>query len=334
MNTLIIESCEKVIKENEISSIVHVRNSLILKKKLGFDLISHESEIEKALDKKYKNIICMYASPYMKYNNYLRILDNNPQAKIFWMMNDHDVEDNILLRKWALKNEKPYQMICNNPREGYRGWILRKKLNGKTLNDYINEWHTINLNALIFSENKIKKDKSGLIYYGTFRKYRIKDLLKYNDVDYFLSSSPKNHIKFNEAGIKANMIGRLNWAEKENDLFDFFGLHLNDYKYSLYVEDEHTHENYAFMANRFYECLMNNVIIFYDINCTKTIIKSEFKILPFQIVNNGNELKEKIIFLENNNDKYIELLEFQNKNKNKILQEQNNVFEKLKEILK
>lgn len=330
---LIIESCEKIIKPHEPSSIVHIRNSCILKEKLGFDLISHESEIDSVMDKKYDNIICAYASPYMKYNNYLRILDNNPQAKMYWLMNDHDVEDNILLRKWALKNEKPYHMICNNPREGYRGWILRKNLNGKTLNDYIDEWHTINLNALIFNDKNIEKEKSGLVYYGTFRKHRIKDLLKYNGIDYFLSSSAKNHIKFTEAGVKAKMIDRLSWFDRKGDLFEYSGVHLADYKYSLYIEDEHTHENYAFMANRFYECLMNNVILFYDINCTNTIKKSGFEILSFQLVNDANDLKEKIEFLDNNKDMYLELLEFQNRNKNKVLLEQFNVLCELNKIL-
>ena len=113
MNILIIESCEKVIKDKNASSIVHVRNSCILKEELNCDLVSHESEIENALLKKYDVIICAYASPYMKYNNYLRILDNNPEAKMYWLVNDHDVEDNILLRKWALKYEKTYDMICN-----------------------------------------------------------------------------------------------------------------------------------------------------------------------------------------------------------------------------
>lgn len=332
MNILIIESCEKVISIDAPSTIVHVRNSCILAEKLGWDLVSHESEIEKALEKQYDIIICAYASPYMKYNNYMRILDNNPDAKLFWLMNDHDVEDNILLRKWVLKNDKPYHMICNNPREGYRGWILRKKLNGKTLNDYIQEWHTINLNALIYEDQMIDKDKSGIVYYGTFRKYRINDLAKYNDAGYFLSTSQKNHLKFSEAGITAQAIGRLAWIEKTNDLFDFNGFHLNEYKYSLYIEDEHTHENYAFMANRFYECLMNDVILFYDINCTNTIEKSGFNILPFQIVNNGQELKEKTDFLNDNPDKYIELLEYQNRNKQIAMKQKFDVLNEISDI--
>lgn len=333
MNTLIIESCEKVIQSDAPSSIVHVRNSCILADSLNLDLVSHESQIENALLKKYDVIICAYASPYMRYDKYMSILDNNPDSKLFWLMNDHDVEDNILLRKWVLKNDKTYNMICNNPRSGYRGWILRKKLNGRTLNDYISEWHTINLSALIFDDRAVAKDKSGIVYYGTFRKYRVDDLTKYNDAGYFLSTSQKNHAKFLAAGITAQAIGRLSWVEKESDLFDFNGFHLDEYKYSLYIEDEHTHENYAFMANRFYECLMNDVIMFYDKNCVNTIVKSGFGVLPFQIVEDGSELKRKTDFLNASHDKYIELLEYQSRNKSIAAQQKIDVLGEIRKVL-
>ena len=105
---------------------VHVKNAVILRDYLGCDFISHAEHIPSVIDKSYDAIICVYASPYMKYNAYLEILDRNPDAKVFWMMNDHDVEDNILLRKWTVKYSKQYDMICNNTRSGYRGWFLGK----------------------------------------------------------------------------------------------------------------------------------------------------------------------------------------------------------------
>ena len=294
VSTLIIESCEKRIDEKSTTSIVHVKNSLILKQHLQCDFVSHESEIEAAMQKQYNNIICAYSSPYMKYNKYLSILNNNPNATMYWLVNDHDIEDNILLRKWLLANNKPYNMICNNPRSGYRGWILRKKINGSTLNDWIDQWHTFNLNVLIFDLdiffNTINSKKQGLIYYGTFRKHRIKDMLDYNNVNYFLSSSTKNHKKYQDAGIQAKFIEKLIWQEKEHDMFEPIGLRLKDFKYSIYFEDEHTHINYAFMANRFYECVMNNVLMFFDKRCQLVIEQSGYHIDPFQIVANGNEV--------------------------------------------
>lgn len=336
MRILIIESCEKVLKEKVNSSIVHVRNSILLRDSLGIDLVSHVSEIDEAMKHQYDSIICAYASPYMKYDSYLTLLDNNTNAKLYWLVKDHDVEDNILLRKWILKYNKPFHMICNNPREGYRGWILRKILNEKTLNDWIDEWHTVNLNVLIFNEEEFKKpikNKKDIIYYGTFRKHRIDDLLKYNNINYHLSSSKKNHDKFSEAGVTARFIDRLQWEDLEEDLFGFDGVYLKDYKYSLYVEDKHTHDNYAFMANRFYECVMSNTILFYDSNCQQTIKKSGYNISPFQIVNDGVELKHKLNLIDSDSDMYKTILEIQQSNVKIIKKERKNLLATFKEIL-
>ena len=337
MNTLIIESCEKRMTKDATTSIVHVKNSLILRDFLGCDFVSHESEIEQALTKEYDNIICAYSSPYMKYNKYLEILNKNKNAKMFWLVNDHDVEDSILLRKWLLENNKQYHMICNNPREGYRGWILRKKLNGLTLNDWIDEWHTVNLNSMIFDENLFYKsmdvEKEGVIYYGTFRKHRIKDMMDYNIVNYVLSSSSKNHKKYIDAGINAKFIEKIMWTDKEADMFEPVGLRLRDYKYSIYFEDEHTHTNYAFMANRFYECVMNNTLMFYDSRCHLVIDRSKYKIDEFQIVKNGDDLLKKMEILNSDEASYKHYLSVQQSNASIILQEKNDALESVKKIL-
>lgn len=333
MNILIIESCEKVIDREAPSSIVHVKNSQIIADYLGADLISHVSQIPNVIDKRYDVIICAYASPYMKYNAYLDILIANNEAKMFWLINDHDVEDNILLRKWLLLYNRPYNMICNNPRSGYRHWILGKNINDKKLNDWIDEWHTVNLNALIFDEAKFYATEdvirtNDVVYYGTFRKHRIKDMLDYNGAGLFVSSSKKNHLKYQSAGINAKYIEKLQWYDKEPDLIEPFGLRLYDYRYSLYLEDEHTHSNYAFMANRFYECVMNNTLLFYDARCKLTIERSGFDIDSFQMVKNGDELKEKISILAD--DEYKILLNRQRSNYPKIMKEKSDALEAIR----
>ena len=336
MKTLIIESCEKRMTADAVTSIVHVKNSLILRDYLGCDFVSHESEIPQAMEKSYDKIICAYSSPYMKYNKYLDILNNNPNAEMYWLVNDHDIEDSILLRKWLLMNHKQYHMICNNPREGYRGWILRKKLNGLTLNDWIKDWYTVNLNTLVFDEQAFYStatvDKSDIIYYGTFRKHRIKDMLNYNGVNYVLSSSSKNHLKYKDAGIQARFIEKIMWTEKEADLFEPIGLRLKDYKYSIYLEDEHTHTNYAFMANRFYECVMNNVLMFYDSRCNLVIEKSGYAIDPFQVVKDGEELKQKMEMLDSDMQSYQHYLGIQQSNAEIIKSEKAYVLQTIKGI--
>jgi hypothetical protein len=337
MSTLIIESCEKRIDENSTTSIVHVKNSLILKNYLNCDFVSHESEIDAAMQKQYNNIICAYSSPYMKYNKYVKILNNNPNANMYWLVNDHDIEDSILLRKWLLANNKPYNMICNNPRNGYRGWILRKKINGSILNDWIKDWHTFNLNVLIFDLATFYEtyncNKEGIIYYGTYRKHRIKDMLDYNNVNYFLSSSAKNHKKYQDAGVNAKFIEKLIWEEKNFDMFEPVGLRLRDYKYSIYFEDEHTHTNYAYMANRFYECLMNNVLMFFDARCNLVIEKSGYNIDPFQIVANGNELLEKMEILNSDQQSYKNYLQIQRSNVPFIKEEKQTVLNEISKVL-
>jgi len=337
LRTLIIESCEKrEIKSNY--TMVHVKNAVILKDYLGCDFISHAEHIPSVIDKSYDAIICVYASPYMKYNAYLEILDRNPEAKIFWMMNDHDVEDNILLRKWTIKYSKQYDMICNNPRSGYRDWILKKKVNEKTLNDWINNWYTVNLNTLVFDENKYLETKNNqskdeILYYGTFRKNRIKDMKDYNNVSYRLSSNRRNHLKYQSAGITAKFIEKLVWDGSKCDLFEPVGMRLKDFMLSIYFEDEHTHENYAFMANRFYECLMNNTLMVYDYRCQRTIDLSGYNIHPRQIVKNGDELLELYSELKSDKGLYLELMTMQQSNAELVLKEKQEVLETIKNSL-
>lgn len=329
MKILIIESCEKVIKQEKIGSIVHVRNSIIIQSILQCDLISHESEIKKVIHNKYDAIICMYGSPYMKYDKYLEILDNNKNAKMYWLVNDHDLEDNILLRKFLIKYSIGYNMICNNSREGYRHWILGKAMHEKKLNDWIYDWHTIDLNVLIFKEqiksnSLIREEKQGCIYYGTFRKHRIKDLLRYNFLNYFISTSTKNMKKFKDAGINANYIEKIDWDTEG----------LSNFKYSLYVEDGHTHTNYAYMANRFYECLMYDVLLFFDSRCSLVIEKSGYVIDKFLIVSDGIDMQNKINMLEEDNDYYLRLIEKQNSNKKLVIDNQKKVSQEIINIFK
>jgi len=310
-NVLLIESCEKKTIEENFSntSIVHVRNSLILKKELGYELVTHMSQIPKALEKQWDHIVCCYASPYMKYKAYMDIIDNNPNAKLWFLVNDYDLEDNVLLRNVVKKYHKKYNVICNTERSGYRHWILGKKLEEKKLNDWIDEWHVANLNSLIFNYSKpldqdAIKNKKDCIYFGTPRKHRYKDMIAFNGVDnYYISSSIKNQLKYQNAGIEANYLDKLDWTTGNETL--------KNYKYSIYFEDVHTHDVYSGLANRFYECLMCDVILFFDAKCVKTINKARergYKISDFLIVKDAKELNERMQILNDSNNLYVEAL--------------------------
>lgn len=310
-----IESCEKKTVEENFSntSIVHVRNSLILKQELDFSLITHMSQIPWALTQKWDHIVCCYASPYMKYKAYMEIIDNNPNAKLWFLVNDYDLEDNVLLRNMVKKYHKKYNVICNTARAGYRHWILGKNLENKKLNDWIDEWHVANLNSLIFNDkitNENANSKNNCIYFGTPRKHRYKDMAAFNGINnYFISSSIKNQLKYQNAGIEANYIDKLDWTIGQETL--------KQYKYSIYFEDVHSHNVYSGLANRFYECLMCDVILFFDAKCMNTINSARqngYHVDDFLIVKNAIDLNTKISELDNNFEKYIAVLNTQKKN--------------------
>jgi len=106
MNILIIEATSKrkpLAEDYSDTSIVHCRNSLILKKALGADLLDGEYFLPEVLKKQYDIIICCYASPYMPHVPYRQVLEKNPKARYIWLVNDHDIEDNQLLR-WGIIN--------------------------------------------------------------------------------------------------------------------------------------------------------------------------------------------------------------------------------------
>lgn len=300
---LIIESIGRPIERDfSKTSVAHVRNAVVIAEHLDADIITCERDLHLAEGKVYDHIICSYASPYMKYKTLIKVVFDNPQAKLWWLVNDHDLEDNILLRNVLKETNgvRKFNMICNNSRAGYRGWILRKKIRNVhgeqigILNDFIEEWHTLNLNALICSYripyNPVDK-KKGLVYYGTMRKWRLPDLIKYQHANMVLSATPRTQVKFKEKGVDQCIeADKLSWQRGKECL--------NEYKASLYIEDEHTHDNYAHMANRFYESLMCNVVTFFDRTCIKNIEKSIFEIPPFYIVNSRYELESKVVQLE------------------------------------
>jgi hypothetical protein len=292
--TLIIESIGRPIeKDFSKTSVAHARNSVILADILNADIITCERDMSITNEQKYDNIICCYASPYMKYKKLIQVVRDNPDAKLWWLVNDHDLEDNILLRN-VLKEtngNRKFNMICNNERTSYRGWILRKKIKNAAgehvgiLDDFIENWYTVNLNALIFSYYKSYKwsdKKFESIYYGTMRKHRLDDLKLYQSDKITLSATPRTQEKFIKAGIdKCYFVDKLSWQRDHE--------HLNSYKFSLYIEDIHTHDHYAFMANRFYEGLMFNVINIFDSKCAKNIEKSGYRIDPKFVVNSAEE---------------------------------------------
>lgn len=255
------------------SVMVHLRNALVLHKELGIDLIEGEEDAHKLVENEYKHIICNYASFYMPWKAYFdAIMHQQAKARMWWMVNDHDVEDNVLLRQMlkASKCKRKYGVISNNSREGFRQWILRKWIERGVyrLNDCIDQWNTVNINALTYEDNsELSAIRNGLftenfpvLYWGSWRKWRLPYFLKYSHPKMVFSTSTKNRVKLTENGCSFVFIPKLRWGN-ESELLNTTS--------TVYLEDPHTHGNFAFPANRFYEAIGYGVKVYFDESCRR-----------------------------------------------------------------
>lgn len=334
---LIIESIGRPIETNfSKTAVVHARNAVILAEAIGADIITGEKDVHLARGKKYDNIICSYASPYMKWRKVIHILRENPDAKLWYLVNDYDIEDNIMLREILkeTKGTRHFNMICNTSRADYRQWILNKKVRDADRNilglltDFIDEWHTLNLNALIY-ENQLPYDwdikTGGAVYFGTMRKWRLDDFLEYQNADITLSVSTRTQQKFIDRGVtKFKMIDKLSWHRGNEDL--------PKYKFSLYIEDEHTHKHTSGLANRWYEALMCNVVTLFDAKCVDNLRASGFEIDHKYIVDDAKDFDRKVAALSGRVE-YEQCIADNLKNCERAKAEHDEVIAELQEIL-
>lgn len=264
---------------------VHCRNALELHRKLGVELIEGEEDAYK-LDQPWDNIICNYASFYMPWRAYFdKVMKSD--ANLYWMINDHDVEDNILLRNilQATNGERKYSVISNNTQQGFRQWILRKWIikGEKRLEDCIQNWHTVNLNALTYEPiertNNTELFEHKAMYWGSWRKWRLPYFKKYSHPSITFSTSPKNVKKLVSNGCVYNYVPPLKWGKESL---------LASANAALYIEDPHTHDNYAYPANRFYESLSYDLDILFD----SSVVQTASRIGNCQFVNSAEEFIE------------------------------------------
>lgn len=280
MKILIIDSCGSEPSEDSIT--IHSKNSLILAKELGADLyMCGENDIEKC-DSNYDRVIFVHSSSYVKVSPIVDfLLKQNP--KYFYICNEYNLGQAVPLWALSVKHGKSYEVIANHYQKANKRLKAEKP---------ITNWHFVNLNTLIY-EPRTKKEslfevkKNNVVYFGTFRKGRIKYFKKYFVGDGLcVSTSNKNILKFVQEGVtKARFIKPLNWSGNNFSLSDF--------KSTLYLEDEHTHDNFNCLSNRFYEALSYNVPMFFDISCENTIVESGYDIDNFWFVDSYEELIKK-----------------------------------------
>lgn len=274
MKILIIDShkgTEKGIPQN-----MHWQNSKILADYFNADLIWSYPNVNENIKQGYDIIIFVHASHYA-YTDY-KWLQESPDAKLFYITNEYNLGEPRTL--WlAAKEGRKYEVIANHPHEA-----------SKVVMKYVNEWHNLNINALVYSPKKRVEEislfnpaRSGCIYYGSFRKDRSAYFKKYLDENVLLSTHSKNIDKFRNAGAASQIGSRIDW-EKQG---------LFPYKQTLYIEDEKTHTYYNYLANRFYEALNYGCTPIFSNECRKTVELSGYKITDEYFISSSKELIHK-----------------------------------------
>jgi hypothetical protein len=206
-----------------------------------------------------------------------KFIENHPEAKIIRFFNEYNLSENGSLAKIFKKRPIDY-LITNYERE---------IINNKNYKQRI----VINVNCLTMFDFKrdFTEDKriESPLYWGTFRRGRIDYFKKYLvDKDIFLSTSVKNIKKFKQIGANVTFLKQIKNIGSEL-------CPLKNFYFTFYIEDKITHTNYNFPANRFYEALSYDIVMFYDVNCKNTFEKYGVEIDNEFWVDGVKDLKEK-----------------------------------------
>jgi hypothetical protein len=274
MNILIIDSHKG--SPNNIPQNMHWQNSKILSDYLGADLIWSYPNVNDKIKSNYDIIIFVHASHY-SYTDY-KWLENSPNAKLYYITNEYNLGEPRTL--WmSAKTGRKYDVIANHPH-----------IASKVVMKYVNNWHILNINSLIYDPKKEEKngnifnpERQGCIYYGSFRKDRSIYFKKYLNKNVLLSTHSKNINKFMDCGVTSKIEKRIDWFKEG----------LFPHKYSLYIEDEKTHTNYNFLANRFYEALNYECVPLFSKECMRTVELSGYDISDEYFINSSSEIQNK-----------------------------------------
>lgn len=275
---------------------VSYRNAKILAKELKADIIMNKTDLLQ--NKKYDVIIMTYSNRYTDFTTLQKLIHKN-QLRIGIKSEYEEVG-------YDRPYFRPFTTIAN-----YEGG-----------GDY-----TINTNLLIAKEaNPLIAKKYDCIYYSRYREDRMKYCKEYLKGDIYLSTHPKNHKYFYHAGCRPKTIKHIDWTEGKETL--------NQFRYSLYLEDEYTHKVFNNLANRWYEAGFCNNVVFFDSNCWNTILKSEIGYYQEQIkdyiVSSYEELKEKIQYCNQDFEKHLAVQKSWRMNEQLLRQQ---MIDKLKEII-
>lgn len=238
------------------------------------DLIWSYPSVNENVSGGYDCIIFNHASRYSYISE--EWLHKNKNAKLFYVTNEYNLGEPLILWTLAKTQGVKFNVIANHDMSA-----------SKVVKKYVNEWTVLNLNTLIVENTPYEPDdsffgfeKKHCIYYGTFRKDRTKYFQQYLRGNILISTHAKNHSKFESIGVNGPFCDRIDWSSSG----------LSSYKTLLYIEDESTHINYNFLANRFYEALNYNVFPLFDVSCKNTIDLSGYEIPSYAMVDNSDHV--------------------------------------------
>jgi len=278
------------------------RNDRILNREFAVPIIN--DKLNDFLYQKIRNIVITYWAGWADYKEIGDFIARHPESSIFRMLNEYNVQS---LSSYLLKvvDESKTTLIANFPRTK------------KRVKDYL----YMNLNTLIYEERTIEPapKKYDLIYYGMFRPNRAEYFKRYLNDGAYVSTSPKNILLFKQIGIRPRFIGTFLWGRRSL---------IENFYFSLYIEDIYTHTHYNFPANRFYEALMFNVVLLVDENCRNTFETAGYPVDDYY-VSDERSLKKKIIELKKT---YREHLRRQQTWREKAKEERKDVIDRLRPI--
>jgi hypothetical protein len=267
-------------------------------------------------NKKIDFILIPYAFQIMdNITEKCKFIENHPEAKIIRFFNEYNLSENSSLRKIFEKRPVDY-LITNYEREIIKNKIFKQRI-------------VLNVNCLTmfdFKKDFLKEKKyENPIYWGTFRRGRIDYFKKYLiDKDIFLSTSIKNISKFKKIGVNVSFLKQIKNIGSERCF-------LKNFYFTFYIEDKVTHTNYNFPANRFYEALSYDIVMFYDINCKNTFEKYGVKIDDDFWIDSIKDLKAKAKtkFYKDFIEKQKKLKEYAFEEKRKFEKEAKRIFSKI-----
>jgi hypothetical protein len=259
----------------------------------------------------YDRIIMNHTSRYSYISN--EWITKSPNAKMFYITNEYNLGEPLVLWSFVKSGSIKYDVIANHPAAA-----------SKVVKKYVDNWHILNLNALIVEEEPLLPThdfftvpKDNCVYYGSFRKNRTAYFQKYLTGNIVVSTHMKNREKFNNANVAGPFRDRINWSKNG----------LAPYKTSLYIEDDVTHTNYNFLANRFYESLNYNVFPLFDTACKNTLSLSGYNIPDYAMVDSP----EQVDYITNNLPDSA--TEYFSEWRKQALDEKNDVLHKLSQII-